>query len=200
MSVRNLPEEWQGLKYMTAQWLINYHMAKIQREVYHVFICYKGGLVFVCMSPCLCYGDGEVSQREVTWWNSGWGWIDYRLEWSFHVSAEVILLQGFIFILTLRSQCSTAVLRAAKTWNKPIPTMQNIKNGMTEILREVVHDPPQHFWNSISKLLPKGCILSLKRSSFSADFQGKHLVPCIKIFSRIAAQLQALKCSELPPE
>lgn len=123
-----LPEVWHGLKYMTAQWLINYHMAKRQREAYHVFICYKGGLVFVCMSPCLCYGEGEVSQREVTWWNSGWGWIDYRLEWSFHVSAEVILLQGFIFMLTLRSQCSTAVLRAAKTWNKPIPAFWNAEH------------------------------------------------------------------------
>lgn len=78
--------------------------------------------------------------------------------------------------------------------------MQSIKTKRTEMLREVVRDPPQPFRNSIRKLPPKGCILSLKRSSFSAGFQGKHLIPCIKMFSRRAAQLQALKCSKLPPE
>lgn len=133
-------------------------------------------------NACLLWrGRGFPKGSDLIKQNS-WGWIDYLLEWSFHVSAEVILLKDFVFVLTLRKQYNTAVLWAAKSWNKPIPTMKSIKTKMTEMLREVVHDPPQHFWNSISKLLPKGCILSLKRSSFSADFQGKHLVPCAKFF------------------
>lgn len=153
----------------------------------------------VC-NACLLWRGRSFPEGSDLIKQSSWGWINYPLEWSFRVNAEGVLLQGSVFLITLRTQCSTAVLWAAKTWNKPIPTMQSIKTKMTEMLREVVHDPPQHFWNSISKLPPKGCILSLKRSSFSADFRGKHLVSFIKIFSRRATQLQALKCSELLPE
>lgn len=38
-------------------------MAKRQREAYHAFLCYEDGLVF---EMPVCYGEGEVSQREVT--------------------------------------------------------------------------------------------------------------------------------------
>lgn len=56
-----------------------------------------------------------------------------------------MLPQGLVYALTSRSQYGTAVLQAAKTWSKPIPTVQSIKTKRTERLREVVRDPPQHF-------------------------------------------------------
>lgn len=48
---------------MPAPWLLNYYMVKRQGEVYHAFLCYEDGLVF---EMPVCYGEGEVSQREVT--------------------------------------------------------------------------------------------------------------------------------------